>query len=99
MGFLSLVFVLFHGLPIFILLAPLFVAARPWPSLWHCHHTSPPPQPQTSKQEDLPDDVLSFGSTGPEVARLQRCLIALGHMPASAVRYHIGFFGPRTHQA
>lgn len=39
------------------------------------------------------------GSSGPSVVTLQKVLIKLGHMHPSAIRWHQGFYGPRTAQA
>jgi len=49
--------------------------------------------------ETLPASPLSTGARGPGVAQLQSCLIKLGHMRASAVRYRSGFYGPLTTDA
>ena len=47
----------------------------------------------------LPSAPLRYGHRGPGVARLQHALIQLGFMDPSAIRWHVGFYGPRTTEA
>jgi len=58
-------------------------------------------QPSMAEQKvnELPSGTLSFGARGPHVAYLQQVLIQLGFMDQSAIRWHAGFYGPRTTEA
>lgn len=47
----------------------------------------------------LPEAPAQRGSFGPGVAQLQRALIRLNVMPASAIRWRAGFYGPNTTEA
>lgn len=47
----------------------------------------------------LPEAAAQRGSFGPGVAQLQHALISLDAMPASAIRWRAGFYGPNTTEA
>merc|ERR1719158_621176 len=49
--------------------------------------------------QPLPAVPLARGARGPGVAQLQHCLIELGYMQPSAIRFCAGVYGPRTAEA
>merc|ERR1711959_303043 len=58
-------------------------------------------QPTTpcSTRCEIPEPGFGYGSAGPHVEQLQKTLICLGLMPASAIRWRSGLYGPHTCQA
>merc|ERR1712159_14214 len=95
-------------IPVFFFLLPTLTAAfcsrsepqQPAASSWRpCSWFRSSTTGAVPRGQTLPAPPLARGTRGPGVAQLQHCLIELGHMQSSAIRFCAGVYGPRTAEA